>query len=162
MKAEEVDIFVITEEGKKYTLDVKKAISYVDLMEIIKKTIFGTYHFQVTFKGKKYTKDNKNDILNFNQGDKIYAALTVINESKPTNVEFHLNANMNEADTSVVDLSGILQICLLKYIAKNMNDNEIKKITSNDIKNIILDLKKEMDLTDNPQKDIKANLNQKD
>ena len=160
MEAEEVDIFVITEEGKKYTLDVKKTISYANLMEIIKKTIFGTYHFQVIFKGKKYTKDNKNDVLNFNRGDKIYAALTVINESKTTNVEFHLNANMNEADTSVVDLSGILQICLLKYIAKNMSDKEIKKITSNDIKNIISDLQKDMDLTDDPQKDIEVNLSQ--
>jgi hypothetical protein len=71
MEIDEVDIFVITEEGQKYTLDVKKTISYVDLMEIIKKTIFETY-FQVFFKGKMYTKDNENDILNFNRGDKIY------------------------------------------------------------------------------------------
>ena len=159
MESEEIDIFVKMEDGTKYTVEVNKTLSYGELLEIIKEKIVKHYHFQVTFNGKKYTKANKNDKLNFNQGDTIYLFLTVINES--FNANFLLNDKVDESDTSVNKVSGILQLCLLKYIAKNMNDSEIKKITSNEIRGIISDLKKEMDLTDDPQKDIKANLKQK-
>ena len=159
MESEEIDIFVIMEDGTKYTVEVNKTLNYGELLEIIKERIVKHYHFQVTFNSKKYTKANKNDKLNFNQGDTIYLFLTVINES--FNANFLLNDKVDESDTSVDKVSGILQLCLLKYIAKNMNDSEIKKITSNEIRGIISDLKKEMDLTDDPQKDIKANLKQK-
>ena len=160
MENEELDVFVIMEDGKKYTIEVEKSITYRELMEAIKGRITKHNHFYVTFNGKKYTKDNKNDILNFNKSDKIYLFLTVVNESN--NVAFHLNPDVDESDAKVLPLSGILQLCLLKYIAKNMNDNEINKIASNEIRNIILDLQKEMDLNDDPQKDIYTNLSQKD
>ena len=160
MNTEEVQIFVITEKGEKHLINIKKTINYANLTEMIKNKILKRYHFQIIFKNKRYTDDNKNDILNFNQGDKIYTVLTVIDEANKTNIAFHLNANLDEGDRSVVNVSGILQICLLKYIAKNMSDKEIKKITSNDIKNIISDLQKDVDLTDDPQKDIEANLSE--
>ena len=154
MESEEVDIFVIMEDGKKYTLEIAKTIHYIDLMQILKKKIVKHNHFQVNFNGKKYTKDNKNDILNFNQGDIIDLIITVIPEGY--NTKFHLNEKVDESDTSVVELSGILQLCLLKNIAKNMNEDEINKISQKDIKNIIEELKEEMDLTDEPKEDIKT------
>jgi hypothetical protein len=43
-----------------------------------------------------------------------------------------------------------------------MDDNDVNKISSKEIRGIISDLKKEMDLSDDPQKDIKANLSQKE
>ena len=159
MENEELDVFVIKEDGKKYIIDVKKAITYSELMETIKERITRHKHFYVIFNGKEYTKNNKYDILNFNQSDKIYLFLTAIDFCYAC--LYNLNLKLDKSDTKVLPLSGILQLCLLKYIAKNMNDNEINKIASNEIRNIILDLQKEMDLNDDPQKDIFTNLNQK-
>ena len=156
----EVDIFLITEEGKKYTLDVPQQINYKSLKDIIINKIIKHSHFQIAFRGKIYTENNKYDVLNFNEGDIIYSKITMINENYTVNVEFHLNPNIKDADMNVVELSGILQICLLKYIAKNIVDVNI--ITSNEIKNIITDLKNTMVLTDNPKEDIKSNLMQKE
>ena len=157
---EEVDIFVITENGKRYSIDVKKTITYGELMSLLDENIFYSGNFVVTFNGKQYGKKNKKEILNFNKGDIIYTMLTVVDECH-CNVAFHLNVNVDEADKSVVPLSGILQLCLLKYIAKRIDNNAINKISSTEIKSIIVDLKKEMDLSDDPQKDIKTNLSQK-
>ena len=155
----EVDIFLITEEGKKYTLDVPPQIDYKSLKNIIIDKIFNHSHFNITFRSKTYTIRNKDDVLNFNQGDIIFSMITVTNECT-TNVEFHLDAKLDESDMSVVELSGILQICLLKYIARNIVD--VNKITSQEIRNIIIDLKNTIVLTDNPKEDIKSNLMQKE
>ena len=56
MESEEIDIFVIMEDGTKYTVEVNKTLNYGELLEIIKERIVKHYHFQVTFNGKKYTK----------------------------------------------------------------------------------------------------------
>ena len=160
MENEEVDIFVITDNGKKYIINVKKSIPYRELFDLLSNKVLEALHFYVIFQGKIYKKGNENDILNFNQGDEVIVNFTVDDESY-VNAVFHLNAKVDESDKSVVELSGILQLCLLKYIAKNMNDSEIKKITSEEIKTIISNLQEDMDLSDNPQKDIKANLSQK-
>ena len=156
----EVDIFLITEEGKKYTLDVPQQIYYKSLKDIIIDKIIKHSHFQIAFRGKKYTEKNKYDVLNFNVGDIIFSIITVTNECHTANVEFHLDAKLDESDMSVVELSGILQICLLKYIARNIVD--VNKITSKEIRNIIIDLKNTIGLTDNPKEDIKSNLMQKE
>ena len=82
------------------------------------------------------------------------------NESYTPNVEFHLDVKLDESDMSVVELSGILQICLLKYIARNIVN--VNNITSNEIKNIITNLKNTMVLNNKPVEDIKSNLMQKE
>ena len=64
-ESEEIDIFVLMEDGTKYTLDIRKAICYSDLFEILKEKIIGNSHFDVIFKGIKYTEDDGDKILNF-------------------------------------------------------------------------------------------------
>ena len=156
----EVDILLITEEEKKYMLYVPQQIYYKNLIDILKNKIFQHTHFQINFRGKTYTKNNEYDVLNFNKGDIIYSKITMLNENYTVNVEFHLNPIIKEADMNVVELSGILQLCLLKYIARNIAD--VNNITSNEIKNIITDLKNTMILNNNPVEDIKSNLMQKE
>ena len=152
----EVDIFLITEEGKKYSLDVPQKTYYKYLKDILIDKIFGYDDFQIAFGGKTYTKNNENDVVNFNQGDIICSMM-----SGDTHVvEFHPSLILDEEDKNLVELSGILQICLLKYIAKHIVD--VNKITSKEIRNIIIDLKNTIVLTDNPKDDIKVNLMQKE
>ncbi len=92
----EVDIFLITEEGKKYSLDVPQQIYYKSLKNIIIDKIFKNSHFEIAFRGKTYAENNEYDVLNFNQGDIIYSKITVTNESYTANVEFHLDIKLDE------------------------------------------------------------------
>ena len=174
MDSGEVDIYVITDKGQRYTVDIKKTITCGEFWTILADRIIFSSYFSFSFNGKEYKNNKestdkndkliykKSDILNFNEGDIVYATISVTEEACTANVAFHLNVKVDEKDKSVCALSGILQLCLLKYIAKEMNVNDINKISSNEIRNIISDLKKEMDLSDDPQKDIKANLSQKE
>ena len=59
-----------------------------------------------------------------------------------TNVDFNLNLNAIEKGKTINELSGILKICLLKYISKLIDNNSINRIKSNEIRKIISDLKK--------------------
>ena len=139
-------------------LYVPQLIYYKYLIDILKNKIFQHTHFQINFRGKTYTKNNEYDMLNFNTGDIIYSKITMLNENYTVNVE--LNPIIKEADINVIELSGILQIYLLKYIARNIVN--VINITSKEIRNIIIDLKNTMGLTDNPKEDIKSNLMQKE
>ena len=73
--------------------------------------------------------------------------------------EFHKNVNLNESDGKIIPLTGILRLILIKYIASNIDAN---KISSNEIKKIILELQKDIKMKDIPQNDIKTNLEQND
>ena len=159
MYSNEIDIVIKTEEGKKYLLGVPKVINFKFLRDKIQKNLaFIDNHFCFEYNSKIYSKNNENDILNLNQGDIIMALKTVITEGR-VKIKFHMDINLNEADKKVLPLSGILQICLLEFIAKRIDN--VEKIKSAEIKNIILELKNDMDLTNNPQKDIQTNLSQK-
>ena len=83
---------------------------------------------------------------------------TIVDESDTKNVYFHLNPDVDEADMNTVPLTGILLICLMRFIAKKITNVEV--IQSKNLKSIIYDLKKDMDLGNNPQKDIITNLSQ--
>ena len=60
---------------------------------------------------------------------------------------------------NVKKLSGILHLCNLKNIARYIDLNKIK---DNSIKEIMKDLKEDIELTGNPQRDIKETLSKKD
>ena len=153
----EINIFLQTEEGKKYILEVQKTISFVDLKEKIKKLIFKNNFFYFVHNSKVYDEESKNDILNLEQGDTIFTFSTIVKEKYM--VHFHQHQNLKEDNMKIVELSGILKICLLEYIANNIDNIEV--IKNKEIRSIISDLKNEMDLTNNPQEDIKFNLSQK-
>ena len=159
MEENEIDIFVQTEDGKSYTMEVPRRIKYGELKEKIRLLIFKHRHFFLNYKSKKNdNENNENEILELKQGDKIFTVLTIVNESH-VNVKFHLNTNLEEADMKTEKISGILLICLLEFIAKRIDN--VESIKNVEIREIISDLKKDMDLTNNPEKDIKANLSQK-
>ena len=71
--------------------------------------------------------------------------------------QFHRNLNINESNGNTISLTGILRLILIKYIASYINENQIQ---SNEIKKIIIELKKGPRLVINPVKDIKDNLNE--
>ena len=102
----EVDIFLITEDGKKYPLDVPQSCKYNYLKEKLKKLIFKTEHFYILHQKNKYNRNTLNEILTFKPGDIILGFKTVVNECYSKNVCFHLNANVNEADMKTVPLTG--------------------------------------------------------
>ena len=158
MEDDEIDILVQTEDGYNYIMEVPKKIKYKDLKEKIKQLIFKHGHFYINYKSKKDDKENGNEIIELKQGDKIYTILTIINESH-VNVKFHLNTNLEEADMKTEKISGILLICLLEFISKRIDN--VENIKNIEVREIISELKKDMDLTSNPIKDIKANLSQK-
>ena len=104
--------------------------------------------------------NNINEI-NFTKDKMININLASIEGINSINVDFILNLDINEKIKTIVELSGILKICLLKYIAKLIDNNGINRIQSKEIKKIILDLKKEMDvnkLTNDSQKNININM----
>ena len=158
MEEDEIDIFIQTEEGKKFAIEVPKTIKYSVLKEKIKQLIIKNSHFYISYNSKDYDTKNNNEMLCLNNGDTIYTIATFVNESH-LNVKFHLNINLDESDMKTENLSGILQICLLEFIAKKIDN--VESIKNDEIREIISELKKDMDLTNNPEEDIKSNLSQK-
>ncbi len=152
---DEIDIFLEDELEKLYILQVPKRIKNKDLIEIIKNKT-KKKNFYVIYKNKKY--EDENEILNLSSGDRIYIEKNIILENA-TECNFHLNVNLNDDDQTYGDLSGILQLCLLKYIARNLNN--LSLIKNSEIRDIIHELKEGVQMTDNPQKDIKESLSQK-
>ena len=71
--------------------------------------------------------------------------------------QFHRNLNINESNGNTISLTGILRLILIKYIASYINENQIQ---SNEIKKIIIELKKGRRLVENQERDIKDNLNE--
>ena len=102
-----------------------------------------------------YTNDNDNEN---NQSN-----FALRKDDKSLNVAFHLNKNVNEKDNSYEELSGMLQICLLQYIAKKIDKDSINKIKSSEIRNIISDFRNSIrDLGSDPLSAIKENLSQRE
>ena len=69
----------------------------------------------------------------------------------------------DDEDDEVIErksLSGILNICLLKYISRDINDNILKKLNP-PIKEIIQTIKNEINFKNRAEEDIKAILNDK-
>ena len=152
---DEIDIIVQDEKEKKYMLEVPKRILYKDLKKIVKANIVKTHDFSLIYKNKKY-KD-LNEILNLSQGDIIYIESSVSLESY-TECHFHEGLNLDEADMNVDDLFGILQLCLLKYIASEISD--LNLIKNKEIREIIKELKEGVKMTNNPENDIRESLSQ--
>ena len=153
--SEIIDINIETEKEEKYMLEIKNSINYSDLKIKIKELIIHHYDFDIQYKDK---------ILNFEQGDIIYTILTISKESFEINADFHRNENIDEADMTINEISGLLQLFLFRYIARNIEKMEnLEKIKKKEIKNIILDLKKGIEFkTNDPKENIKAQLSEKD
>ena len=153
MESEEIDIFVVDENDKKYMIEIFPQIKYIDLKTKIESTL-QRYYFNILYKNRLYTIDNVNDIINFEEGDIIYI---ISNRSKNNQIsQINLNTQTNLQNISKIKLSKILNFFLIKYIAENIDNIQI--INSKNIKDIILYLKEDIIFLKDNQKDIKINL----
>ena len=158
MENESISLVVEADKDRTFIIEAPSPIKSGELRELLKEQITKSYHFYFIYKNKIYKKEDINDVLNINEGEKIYIVNTF---SKECHVEcnFHKNIDLNEADMKVEELSGILHLCNLKNIARYL---DLSRINDNSIKEIMKDLKQGIQLTDNPQKDIKESLSNKD
>ena len=158
---EEGSINLIVEDNKDETFLIKvpsSSINSGELREILKKQVSKSDHFYFIYKNKKYTKNDLDEILNLKQGERINLVNTASKENI-TICNFHKNLNLSEADMKVEELSGILHLCNLKNIARYI---DLEKIKDDTIRESMKDLKDGIDLSDDPQEDIKELLTKKD
>ena len=153
--SKEIDIFILDDNDKKYMIQISKIINIQDLFYKIN-DILEEYDINIIYKNKIY-KENQNEILHLNQGDILKISKERTNENF-TLCKFHLNANLNEEDMNTENLTGILNLCLVKYIASNITNIEL--IESSEIREIITELKKDIKYIGDPKEDIKALLSE--
>ena len=151
----EIDVFIIKENNKKYMIQIPNKFTIQNLISTIN-IFLEEYDINAFYKNKLY-KDGQNDILCLDQGDIIKTIKNTTNE-KYTKCKFHLDVNLEEADMKTENLSGILNICLLKYISSSIKN--IDAIESDEIREIVKELQKDVTLTTDPKEDIKANLSE--
>ena len=152
-----VDIFIENEEEKLFIIDCPKEIKYSDFKNIIeKKNITEISYYFILFNGIPYYDDDyKNDIIKLDVGDK----LTIINErisDWKCFLKFHENYNFDENDLKTEPLTGLLKLIFVKYISTFIIDTN--NIKSKEIQKIIFDLKLRLKMKENPDKNIKLNL----
>ena len=158
MEEYKVNIFIIDNEKKTYMIECPKTILFCEFKKIIKKSILSIKkdNFSIVFNNKIYTNENNNDILQFENGNKVEVSLDGrIKEA--FFVDFQKNPQSNEEDLVLGQLTGILRLILIKYIANFIN---INLINNQVIRDIISELQKGMKLVDNPQQNICTNLMQ--
>ena len=154
-----VEVYIENEKKSVFMVDCPNKISYKDLKKLVKsKNMTDINYLYFIVGGNSFDENKEDEIIDLEEGDKI----TIVNERTDEGgvfTEFHKNVNLNESDGKTIPLTGILKLILIKQIASNINAN---KISSNEIKKIILELQKGIEMKDNPQKDIKTNLEQND
>ena len=153
----EIDIFVVDEDDKKYMFEITPQIKYIDLLQKIQSSL-KKYFFNIRHNNKTYTKDNKNDILNLEQGDTIYIMSNHYREEEEIN-NVPLNVSTKKSYKITNEFPGILKLFILKYIATNIEN--IENIKSIPVKNIISYLKKKIEFQTVPKEGINANLVEK-
>ena len=164
-----IDIFVETDNDKRFMIEIPNKIKVVDLEAIIIKNKLNNGDFKLLYKEKKYSKkDGKiNELLNFEQQDIIYVSNNVIKELCQLNADLHKNPYLDEGDMKTIQVSGFLQLFLFRYISRNIkNISILDKISKehipniNNFKDIISDLNKaiKIKITDDSQKDIISQL----
>ena len=154
-----VEVYIENEKKSVFMVDCPNKISYKDLKKLVKsKNMTDINYLYFIVGGNSFDENKEDEIIDLEEGDKI----TIVNERTDEGgvfTEFHKNVNLNESDGKTIPLTGILKLILIKHIASNIDAN---KINSNEIKKIILELQKGIEMKDEPQKDIKTNLEQND
>ena len=155
-----VNVYIENDNGKVVLVECPSKTSFIKLKELVKeKNLAKKIKFlYFLIKGSTFDESNKNEIINLEEGDKIIIMNERIDEGGVF-TKFHVNINLNESDEKRIPLNGILRLILIKYIASNIDADQIE---SEEIKKIILELQKDIKMKDNPQEDIKTNLEQND
>ena len=154
-----VNVYIENDIGKVVLVECPSKTNFIKLKELVKeKNITKSSYIYIIIKGSTFDKSNKDEIIDLEEGDKIII-MNERNDEGGVYTEFHKNVNLNESDGKTIPLTGILKLILIKYIASNIDAN---KISSKEIKKIILELQKGIKMKDDPQNDIKTNLEQND
>ena len=156
MEYTKIDIFVEDDAGKTFLIECQQSISYSNFKEILKQRVLdeNVKSYYIIFKGKKYNDKNQFEILNFLNGDKVVIVNTRLKEGVFAKV--HMNPELDESNNKIGKLTGFLKLILIKYISTSIKD--INLITSKEIKEIVLELRKDLKLEESPEDDIKSNL----
>ena len=163
MEEPNVDIFVDYEDktGKKTVIiDCPKSITYFNFKIVLKEKVLNENitKYYIEIRDQKYSESELKKIINFENGDRV----TVINTRVEEGFVFHKNPNINEEDMKTGPLTGYLKLILIKYISGFIDD--VNLIKSEEIREIISELKKDMNLENSPkgpEDDIKSNLEDK-
>ena len=156
MENSKVDILVEDDTGITFLIECPQSISYSNFKEILKIKVLDekVKRYYIIFKGKKYNDKNKQEILNFLNGDKVVIVNTLIKEGVFAKV--HMNPELDEVSEKLGKLTGFLRLILIKYISTSIKD--INLIASPEIKEIVSELRKDMKIEEDPEEDIKSNL----
>ena len=154
-----VEVYIENEKKSVFMVDCPNKISYKDLKKLVKsKNMTDINYLYFIVGGNSFDENKEDEIIDLEEGDKIIIMNERIDEGGVF-TKFHVNINLNESDEERIPLNGILRLILIKHIASNIDANQIE---SDEIKKIILELQKDIKMKDNPQEDIKTNLEQND
>ena len=185
---EEIKIFVQnTITGKIIQIKIKKNIDYKNLLNLIQKEFdIKIEDYKILFDEKEITQ---NLIANLKNNDTLQLTfdleleeeaelnLSDIDDIDESNIvkERYINTafiendkdddknKKEDSDDEIMErksLSGILNICLLKYISRDIDDDILNKLKS-PMKEIIETIKKEINFKNHSEEDIKAILKDK-
>ncbi|MCQ2817093.1 MAG: hypothetical protein MJ252_07495 [archaeon] len=160
---DEVLILVEDTFNKIHTLKIRSPCKFKELKKKLKdmfnvkidNVIFGEAFFSKD--EEVCTFDNLNKIQ-FNRDDVTLECCSYVSSGPLLNLAFFENESDKNVDFGIdvkkVYLSGILNLCLLKFIAKKMDDSLINKIKSESVRNLIIKVKNEVTLKGNVVEDI--------
>ena len=160
MENTKVNIFLVDHKHNTYVLEVPENMTYLEFTNLITKkisTINELRNYHAIFKEKIFRKNNFIEQMHFENEDKIM----IVNERQDEsfNIKFHTNVNLNDSDMTIGKLTGLLRLILIKYISTFIKD--INMIKSNEIKEIVSELKEGIKLEESAEKDIQSNLKDK-
>ena len=157
MAEEEIDIFIVDEEDKKYLLEIPPKIKYMDLAKKIESSL-KKYFFDIRYKNELFNEKSKNKMIKFDQGDTVHLVSNRCDiEAVSDNIQENITPTQRNRPNE--NLSGILRLFLLKYITIKFED--FQAIKSEEIKKIISYIKYRFDCGDQPNENIKMSIGDK-
>jgi hypothetical protein len=147
MENDLVDIFVEDDLNQTFLIVTHKSIKYCEFQNLLKeKKIIRAEltHYYIVLHAQKYNKQKLNEVLNFENGDRV----TIINTRIPEKFEFHTDPNAICKNTKIVQLSGFMRLFLIKYISIFVNPNFIQ---NPEIREIIMEIQNMTNLAESPK-----------
>ena len=147
MENDLIDIFVEDDLNQTFLVVTHKSIKYCEFQNLLKeKKIIRAEltHYYIVLHAQKYNKQKLNEVLNFENGDRV----TIINTRIPEKFEFHTDPNAICKNTKIVQLSGFMRLFLIKYISIFVNPNFIQ---NPEIREIITEIQNMKNLAESPK-----------
>ena len=155
MENDLIDIFVEDDLNQTFLIETRKSIKYCEFQNLLKeKKIIRAEltHYYIVLHAQKYNKQKLNEVLNFENGDRV----TIINTRIPEKFEFHTDPNAICKNTKIVQLSGFMRLFLIKYISIFVNPNFIQNPEIREIITEIQNIKNLAESPKGPEEDIQS------